>query len=149
MPSFLRFQNVSFTYPTMTKPLLVGLNAHFPCGWTGVVGANGVGKSTLLKLAVGELPVQTGTVHHLGSALYCAQRTDEPPAAFAEFLDAAAAEAFTIRRQLGIQDDWPAGRRSATANASAPRSGSRSGATRTCSRSTNPRTTSTPRRGRC
>ncbi|OGV73508.1 MAG: ABC transporter [Lentisphaerae bacterium RIFOXYB12_FULL_65_16] len=108
MPSFLRFQNVSFTYPTMTKPLLVGLNAHFPCGWTGVVGANGVGKSTLLKLAVGELPVQTGTVHHLGSALYCAQRTDEPPAAFAEFLDAAAAEAFTIRRQLGIQDDWPA-----------------------------------------
>jgi len=103
---FLQFQDVSYTYPTMTRPLLAGVEAHFPCGWTGVVGANGVGKSTLLKLAVGELPPQEGKVHHLGSALYCAQRTDEPPAAFAEFLDAADRAAFALRRQLGIGEDW-------------------------------------------
>jgi ATPase subunit of ABC transporter with duplicated ATPase domains len=107
MPAlFLRFQSVSFTYSTMTKPLLVGLEVHFPPGWTGVVGANGVGKSTLLKLAVGELPPQTGTVHHLGSALYCAQRTDAPPAGFAEFAEAADREAVVLRRQLGIGADW-------------------------------------------
>lgn len=103
---FLRFENVSFTYATMTKPLLVGLAAHFPHGWTGVVGANGVGKSTLLKLAVGELSPQSGTVHHLGSALYCAQRTDAPPERLAEFVETAEREAILLRQQLAVERDW-------------------------------------------
>lgn len=103
---FLQFQDVSFTYPTMTKPLLVGVDAHFPAGWTGVVGANGVGKSTLLKLAVGDLAAQEGKVFHLGSALYCAQRTDTAPEALAEFLYAADSEAIAVRRQLGVEEEW-------------------------------------------
>ena len=41
------FQNVSFTYGGMTQPLIRDLSAHFVRGWTGVVGANGVGKSTI------------------------------------------------------------------------------------------------------
>ena len=103
---FLRFQEVSFTYPTMTKPLLAGVEVYFPAGWTGIVGANGVGKSTLLKLAVGELKVQEGKVHHLGSALYCAQRTDDAPEALADFIYAGDREAVALRRQLGVEEEW-------------------------------------------
>ena len=102
----LRFQNVAFTYSSMTRPLLVGLDVHFPCGWTGVVGANGVGKSTLLKLAVGELQPQDGTVHQLGSALYCAQRTDDPPERLPEFMETAGRDAAVLRQQLRIGADW-------------------------------------------
>ena len=104
---FLRFQKVSFTYSTMTRPLLVGLEAHFPLGWTGIVGANGVGKSTILKLAVGDLSPQSGTVHHLGSALYCAQRTDEPPDGLAEFIEASDRAAAVLRQRLSVGADWP------------------------------------------
>ncbi len=103
---FLRFQDVSFTYATMTKPLLAGVEAYFPCGWTGIVGPNGVGKSTLLKLAVGDLEVQEGKVHHLGSALYCAQRTDDPPPSFDEFIYAADREAVALKRQLAVEEEW-------------------------------------------
>ena len=107
MPSlFLRFQEVSFTYPTMTRPLLAGVEVYFPVGWTGIVGANGVGKSTLLKLAVGELQVQEGKVHHLGSAIYCAQRTDDAPEALADFIYAGDREAMALRRQLGVEEEW-------------------------------------------
>ncbi len=104
--SFLQFKNVSFTYPTMTKPLLVELDVHFPPGWTGIVGANGVGKSTLLKLAVGDLEPQSGQVCRPASARYCAQRTDEPPEALIDLIYAGDREALTIKRQLAVADDW-------------------------------------------
>jgi ABC-type bacteriocin/lantibiotic exporter with double-glycine peptidase domain len=52
------FQNVSFTYERSTQPLIRDLSVHFPQGWTGIVGANGVGKSTILKLATGGLDPQ-------------------------------------------------------------------------------------------
>ena len=53
------FQNVSFTYDKATQPLIRNLSVHFNQGWTGIVGANGVGKSTILKLATGDLePLQ-------------------------------------------------------------------------------------------
>ena len=53
------FQNVSFTYDRATQPLIQDLSVHFTRGWTGIVGANGVGKSTILKLATGDLiPLQ-------------------------------------------------------------------------------------------
>lgn len=104
---FLQFQRVGFTYPTMTKPLLDGIDVHFPEGWTGIVGPNGVGKSTLLRLAVGELQPQDGQVHHPGAALYCAQRTDEPPPELPEFMYAADREALDLKRRLAVGDDWP------------------------------------------
>jgi ABC-type bacteriocin/lantibiotic exporter with double-glycine peptidase domain len=51
----IQFQNVSFAYDRATRPLITDLSAHFTRGWTGIVGANGVGKSTILKLATGGL----------------------------------------------------------------------------------------------
>lgn len=107
MPApFLQFQKVSFTYPSMTRPLLVDVNVHFPAGWTGVVGPNGAGKSTLLMLAVGEYKPRDGSIVRPGTALYCAQRTDAPPEALPDFLYAGDREAMTLRGQLGLGDDW-------------------------------------------
>jgi len=104
--TFLRFENVSFSYPGMTRPLLENLQVHIPCGWTGIVGANGTGKSTLLKLAIGELAPQSGRIRHLASAIHAPQQTDDPPPGWRAFILADDAAAGDLRRRLGVADDW-------------------------------------------
>jgi ABC-type glutathione transport system ATPase component len=59
----------------------------------------------LLKVAAGELAAQSGTVHRQGSALYVAQRTDEPPEFFEDFIWAP--DAGVLKARLRISEDWP------------------------------------------
>ena len=103
----VRFQGVSFTYDSLGTPLLEELSAHFPRGWTGVVGANGVGKSTVLKLACGLLTPDGGVVYRSGAALYCRQRTDSPPAGLSALLLSADGEARETIGLLGVLPEWP------------------------------------------
>lgn len=106
MGRFLKFENVTFAYDGMERPLLEGVTAHFPEGcWTGVVGANGCGKTTLLRLATGVLEPQRGSVSSLGSAIAVEQRTDFPPADYEDFMDAADPDAILWRARLGIGPD--------------------------------------------
>ncbi|MBI2502316.1 MAG: ABC-F family ATP-binding cassette domain-containing protein [Candidatus Latescibacteria bacterium] len=98
------FRAVEFAYDTSPAPLFEKLDLHLPAGWTGIVGANGAGKTTLLRLAIGELIPRQGRVQAPPSALYCAQRTDEPPPLLAQFL--AEAEACQLRGRLGVGEDW-------------------------------------------
>jgi len=100
------FQNVSFTYPGMTRPLIEALTCHFPPQWTGIVGANGAGKSTILKLAAGLLVPDSGEVRHPGLAVYCEQRTDEVPALFEALARADDQDAVLVKADLGIAPDW-------------------------------------------
>ncbi|MDJ0781629.1 MAG: ATP-binding cassette domain-containing protein [Desulfosarcinaceae bacterium] len=102
----IQIQNLSFTFDGATRPLFSHLSVHFPSGWTGVVGANGTGKSTLLKLATGRLHPQQGRVVRPATALYCRQRTDSAPAHLTALMVAATGDALEIRGRLGIQDDW-------------------------------------------
>jgi macrolide transport system ATP-binding/permease protein len=104
--SFLTFRDVSFTYQSSPIPLFEHLEVSFPRGWTGIVGANGTGKTTLLRLAVMDLAPSAGGVELPGQALYCAQRTDEPPALFDAFLTADDGEACRLQGRLGILEDW-------------------------------------------
>lgn len=54
----LEFRNVSFSYEPGT-PVLDNLNFHIRKGETvGLIGANGAGKSTIMKLMLGLLPAQ-------------------------------------------------------------------------------------------
>jgi len=59
----LRMNNVSFTYPTKDKPTIMDIN--LTCSQlsrVAVIGANGAGKSTAIKVFVGEMTPQVGTI---------------------------------------------------------------------------------------
>jgi ATPase subunit of ABC transporter with duplicated ATPase domains len=71
-----------------------------------VVGANGTGKTTLLKLATGLLEAVQGNIERPAKALYSPQRTDDIPEQLSELIRAEAKSACIIKSKLGIQDDW-------------------------------------------
>ncbi len=59
----IQVRNVSYGYDD--QPLISGLDLKIMRGdRIGLIGNNGVGKSTLLKLLLGELAPQTGTIKH-------------------------------------------------------------------------------------
>ncbi len=62
-PPSVAFRNVSFSYPDSGENILDGFNHVFEAGTaTAIVGATGVGKSTLLRLVLGILSPRCGEV---------------------------------------------------------------------------------------
>ena len=102
----LLFQNISFAYERAAQPIIRNLSVHFTAGWTGIVGANGVGKSTILKLATGDLTCRQGRVIIPDFAVYCPQRTDDAPSQLQNLIDSMDGEAFEIKGRLNVADDW-------------------------------------------
>ncbi len=103
---FVHFQRTSFAYESASQPLLTDLNLSFPAGWSGIIGLNGAGKTTLLRLACGGLQPTDGAVQLPGPALYCPQRTDDPPQGFEDFLNAYDGTAAAWRGRLAVRDAW-------------------------------------------
>merc|ERR1712127_1070125 len=59
----LRMTNVSFQYPTKDKPTVVDINLTVSqVSRVAVIGANGAGKSTAIKVLVGEQKPTSGTI---------------------------------------------------------------------------------------
>ena len=59
----IELRDVTFTYPTRDEPTFTRLSLTVPAGQAlAVVGENGVGKSTLIKLLCGLYPPDSGTV---------------------------------------------------------------------------------------
>jgi len=59
----LRMNNVTFTYPTKEKPTIFDVNLTVSqVSRVAVIGANGAGKSTAIKILVGEMTPQDGTI---------------------------------------------------------------------------------------
>lgn len=59
----IRLDGVSFTYPSREDPVFRNLSLDIPPGQSvAVVGVNGVGKSTLIKLLAGLYPPSVGSV---------------------------------------------------------------------------------------
>ena len=63
----LTADRISFSY--RTHPVLHTLSCSFDTGITAILGANGTGKSTLLRLLAGLLRPQSGTVFANGKAI--------------------------------------------------------------------------------
>ena len=72
---FIKFHDITFAYESAAEPLLLNLTLHISPGWTGIVGANGVGKTTLLKLTAGLLPPAKGQIERPDHSFYCPQHT--------------------------------------------------------------------------
>jgi len=72
MPSSVTVVDLSFVWPDGT-PVIDHLDAAFGPGRTGLIGANGTGKSTLLRLISGELTPTSGTVRVQGRVAHLPQ----------------------------------------------------------------------------
>jgi ATPase subunit of ABC transporter with duplicated ATPase domains len=68
----IRVERVAFAFSDLV-PLLTDVSLHIGRGFTGVVGANGGGKTTLLRLITGELAPTSGTIHVDGVIAICPQ----------------------------------------------------------------------------
>ena len=104
--SYLSVHHLSFSYGNSVIPIINRFSCQFESGWTGIVGANGCGKTTLLKLLCGHLIPDTGTVGSVGVSVYCEQRTDFIPNGFSDFLESYNETALRLKSILGIQMDW-------------------------------------------
>jgi ATP-binding cassette, subfamily B, bacterial len=62
----IRLEGVSYTYPENQKTALADISCTLTPGLTAMVGTNGVGKSTLVKLVAGLVAPTAGALHALG-----------------------------------------------------------------------------------
>ena len=103
----LALSRVSYTHPAAQDPILNNVTIAFPQGWTGLLGDNGCGKSTLAKIACGLLKPDSGAVSGNLLAAYCPQEADEAPAILTDFALDFGREARSLRDRLEVTDDMP------------------------------------------
>lgn len=104
----ITLNDVSYSYPGSTQTVLDGVRAVFSAGWTGIIGNNGCGKSTLARIATGMLVPDSGTVSPRGLVVaYCEQDATTPPDRLEDFACSWEQTAVRLRADLGVDDDWP------------------------------------------
>jgi ATPase subunit of ABC transporter with duplicated ATPase domains len=100
MPASISLHHLSYSTPD-GQPLLSDLSLTFGSQRTGLVGRNGTGKSTLLRLMLGELAPLSGTIEITGTLGMLRQTVQAPHAAVADALGVAAALALLDRIERG------------------------------------------------
>ena len=86
-------------------PLIRDLSLRLEAGWTGVVGANGCGKTTLLALLAGEHAPDAGTLRRHPAGLVvrvCPQTVERPGGEVRTFAAAGGGGAPRLRGELGL-----------------------------------------------
>ncbi|MBB3399038.1 ABC-F family ATP-binding cassette domain-containing protein [Rhizobium sp. BK060] len=101
MPASITLSNLSWSTPD-GRTLLSNLDLSFGAERTGLVGRNGVGKTTLLKLVAGELQPQSGSIAFGGRLGILRQAVQvEEGAAVVDFFGASNALAILRRAEAG------------------------------------------------
>ncbi len=101
MPASVTLSNLSWSTPD-GRPLFSNIDLSFGAERTGLVGRNGVGKSTLLQLIAGELQPQTGSVAVSGTIGILRQSVQvRPDETIADLFGATQALAVLARAESG------------------------------------------------
>jgi ATPase subunit of ABC transporter with duplicated ATPase domains len=106
----VHLDSVSFAY-TSAHDVLTEVDLHLGPGWTGLVGANGEGKTTLLHLLAAVIEPTAGSVAvDAGSLVLCGQTVDTPESHVLELGESHDAAAYVLRGRLGLDpaqiDRW-------------------------------------------
>jgi ATPase subunit of ABC transporter with duplicated ATPase domains len=87
MNPVITVHSLSFEFPN-GRELFRGLNFSLGRERTALVGPNGIGKSTLVRLLSGEFEPGSGSVHRSGAVIHFRQRETPPDSSVADFLGA-------------------------------------------------------------
>lgn len=101
----LSLSHIEYVYPGSPEPVFSNVTATFPTGWTGIIGNNGCGKSTLAHVACGILHPTKGSVTPKLTSTYCTQDATEEPSALFDFACDYSPDAIKLRTSLNIRDD--------------------------------------------
>jgi ATPase subunit of ABC transporter with duplicated ATPase domains len=102
MPASVSLHQLSHSTPD-NQPLFTGLDLAFGSGRTGLIGRNGTGKSTLLRIIAGQLQPAAGSVTVQGTLGMLAQAVQvTPDATVADQLGVTEALARLERREQGL-----------------------------------------------
>jgi ATPase subunit of ABC transporter with duplicated ATPase domains len=83
-----------------------GISFSFGNGWTALIGANGTGKSTLIKLISGLLVPDSGSITGGGTVAVCDQDRETLPDCFSDPDIVNDRAFFSLLSQLQIGEDW-------------------------------------------
>lgn len=102
----LNLSHITYAYPGAALAAVDDVTVTFPQGWSGIVGDNGCGKTTLARIAVGEVRPDSGSVAPALFCAYCAQDSSAPPASLDDFAADWGSDARRLRATLAIDDAW-------------------------------------------
>lgn len=97
-------RGVSVAFRAST-PVLDDVHLHLTAGWYGLVGANGAGKTSLLRLFAGDLAPSAGAVRVLpadASVVLVAQSVEELTPDVRAFVEASSGRAASLRGRLRL-----------------------------------------------